>query len=78
MADPEGWFDEDAVALRASPVRLDGLDPLERQVVVAHYGIDGNPPRTMKQLHHDLDVPRADLRTALAGGLAKLRLDFLA
>jgi hypothetical protein len=30
----------------------------------------------MKQLHHDLDLPRTDLRTALASGLAKLRTDF--
>ncbi|MEA2902356.1 MAG: Sigma-70, region 4 [Actinomycetota bacterium] len=75
--DPDGWFDDDAVALRASPPRLDHLDPLERQVIVAHYGIDGTPPRTMKQLHHDLDIPRADLRTALATALAKLRVEFL-
>jgi len=75
--DPDGWYDDDAVALRASPPRLDGLDPLERQVIVAHYGIDGSPPRTMKQLHYELNLSRADLRTALAGGLAKLRTDFL-
>lgn len=78
QVDPDGWFDDDAVALRASPPRLDGLDPLERQVIVAHYGIDGSPPRTMKQLHHDLNLPRADLRSALAAGLAKLRVDFQA
>ncbi|MEA2826935.1 MAG: hypothetical protein QOG43_1374 [Actinomycetota bacterium] len=77
LVDPDGWFDDDAVALRATPPRLDGLDPLERQVIVAHYGIDGSPPRTMKQLHHDLNLPRSDLRTALATGLAKLRTDFL-
>jgi len=75
--DPDGWFDDDATDLRASPPRLDGLDPLERQVIVAHYGMDGTPPRTMKQLHHDLDLSRAALRTALADGLAKLRSDFL-
>jgi hypothetical protein len=74
--DPDGWYDDDAVALRASPPNLDGLEPLERQVVVAHYGIGGRPPRTMKQLHHELNLSRADLRAALAGGLAKLRIDF--
>ncbi|HVF14790.1 MAG TPA: hypothetical protein VM942_09345 [Acidimicrobiales bacterium] len=78
LVDPDGWLDEDAIALRASPPRLDALEPLERQVIVAHYGIDGSPPRTMKQLHHDLDVPRTDLRIALAAGLAKLRTDFRA
>jgi hypothetical protein len=76
LIDPDGWIDDDAVAIRATPPRLDALEPLERQVIVAHYGIDGSPPRTMKQLHHDLDVPRTDLRTALATGLAKLRTDF--
>ena len=78
LADPDGWIDDDAMALRASPPRLDHLEALERLVIVAHYGIDGTPPRTMKQLHHDLDLPRSDLRTALATGLAKLRGDFLA
>jgi DNA-directed RNA polymerase sigma subunit (sigma70/sigma32) len=76
LVDPDGWLDDDAVALRASPLRLDALDPLERQVIVAHYGIDGTPPRSMKQLHHDLDLPRADIRAALAAGLAKLRTEF--
>jgi hypothetical protein len=27
----------------------------------------------MKELHHDTGLPRAELREALAGGLAKLR-----
>lgn len=76
LIDPDGWIDDDAIAIRATPPRLDALEPLERQVIVAHYGIDGSPPRTMKQLHHDLDLPRAELRTALANGLAKLRTDF--
>jgi hypothetical protein len=30
-------------------------------------------PRTMKELHNDLGVTRADLREALGSGLAKLR-----
>jgi DNA-directed RNA polymerase sigma subunit (sigma70/sigma32) len=77
LVDPDGWLDDDAMALRASPPRLEGLEPLEREVIVAHYGIDGRAPRTMKELHHELNLSRADLRTALAGGLAKLRTDFL-
>lgn len=74
--DPDGWFDDDAIVLRSTPLHLDRLEPLERQVIVAHYGIDGNPPRSMKQLHHDLDLPRTVIRDALAGGLAKLRTSF--
>jgi DNA-directed RNA polymerase sigma subunit (sigma70/sigma32) len=67
-------FDDDALVLRAAPPHLfDHLDPLERQVVTAHYGLDGSPPRSMKQLHTDLGMTRAQVREALAGGLAKLR-----
>jgi DNA-directed RNA polymerase sigma subunit (sigma70/sigma32) len=53
---------------------FDLLDPLERQVITAHYGLDGAAPRTMKELHHAMGLPRTELREALAGGLAKLRI----
>lgn len=67
--------DDDAFSIRSSPAHLfDTLEPLERQVVTAHYGLGGATPRSMKELHSDLGVSRADLRDALAGGLAKLRL----
>ena len=51
---------------------LDNLDPLERQVISAHYGLTG-PPRSMKELHSDLGLPRDELRGVLGSGLAKLR-----
>ncbi len=74
MADPDAGVDDDALLLKAAPPHLfDKLDPLERQVVRAHYGLDGKPPRSMKQLHTDLALTRAEVREALAGGLAKLR-----
>ncbi len=74
MADPDAGVDDDALLLKAAPPHLfDKLDPLERQVVTAHYGLDGSPPRSMKQLHTDLGLTRAEVREALAGGLAKLR-----
>jgi DNA-directed RNA polymerase sigma subunit (sigma70/sigma32) len=67
--------DDDAFSIRSSPAHLfDTLEPLERQVVTAHYGLNGAAPRSMKELHADLGISRADLRNALAGGLAKLRL----
>jgi DNA-directed RNA polymerase sigma subunit (sigma70/sigma32) len=66
--------DDDALVLRAAPPHLfDALDPLERQVVRAHYGLDGSPPRNMKELRADLGLPRTEVREALASGLAKLR-----
>ena len=73
--DAAGEVDDDVVLLRAAPAHLfDRLEPLERQVVVAHYGLEGGEPRSMKQLHHDTGLSRAELRDALAGGLAKLRV----
>ncbi len=67
-------YDEDALVLRAAPPHLfDQLDPFELKVVTAHYGLDGSPPRSMKQLHTDLGLTRAAVRDALASGLAKLR-----
>ncbi len=72
--DPNGDVDDDALLLRAAPMRLFAqLNPLERQVLTAHYGLDGSPARSMKELHNDLGLPRAEIREVLAGGLAKLR-----
>lgn len=74
QADLDWVVDEDAVVLRTAGKHLfDVLEPLERQVVTAHYGLDGAPPRSMKQLHHDTGLSRNDLRDALGEGLAKLR-----
>ena len=71
-------YDEDLLVLRAAPPHLfDQLDPLERQVVISHYGLGGSPPRTMKELHTDLGLTRAEVREALAAGLAKLRTQLL-
>jgi len=75
LPDLDSNIDEDAIVLRGAGSRLfDLLEPLERQVITAHYGLDGAPPRTMKELHHATGLPRTELRAALAGGLAKLRI----
>lgn len=66
-------IDEDVLSLRMERHLLDDLDPLERRVIEAHYGLSGGMPRTMKELRSELGVPRADLRSALGSGLAKLR-----
>ena len=74
LADPAGDIDDDALLLKAAPPHLlDRLEPLERQVITAHYGLDGSPARTMKQLHADLGLSRSELRDALGSGLTKLR-----
>ncbi len=74
LPDLDSNLDEDAIVLRGLGPRLfEPLDPLERQVITAHYGLDGSPPRTMKELHHEMGMSRAEVRDVLAGGLAKLR-----
>ena len=72
--DLDAGIDDDAMVVRGMGPRLmEFLDPLEREVITAHYGLGGSPPRTMKELHQDTGLPRTELREALAGGLAKLR-----
>ncbi len=74
LPDLDSNIDEDAMVLRGLGTRLfEWLDPLERQVITAHYGLDGAPPRSMKELHHEMGMSRAEVREVLAGGLAKLR-----
>ena len=69
-ADP----DDDLVSLHAAASHLfDGLGPLEREVITARYGLDGRPPQSIREIQHELGLPRADLRLALGDGLAKLR-----
>jgi DNA-directed RNA polymerase sigma subunit (sigma70/sigma32) len=73
VEDPAGTFDDDLLSIRLPATRLlDRLDPLERQVIAAHYGLDG-PARSMKQLRADMGLPQAELRQALGSGLVKLR-----
>jgi len=74
QADLDWVVDEDAVVLRGAGKQLfDVLEPLERDVITAHYGLNGVPARSMKQLHHEMGLSRSELRDALGGGLAKLR-----
>lgn len=71
-------MDDDLVSLHALPPRvLASLDPLERQVINGRFGLDGTPVLSMRQLHQELGVPRADLRVALGSGLDKLRARLL-
>ncbi|MBA3654065.1 MAG: hypothetical protein H0W70_07705 [Actinobacteria bacterium] len=65
--------DDDVLSLQVETHLLDDLEPLERQVIEAHYGLTGASPRSMKEIRGDLGVARADVRSALGSGLAKLR-----
>lgn len=67
-------IDVDVLSLRTGSAHLlAGLDDMERGVITAHYGLGGQPPRSMKQLRGELGLSRADLRQALGSGLEKLR-----
>ena len=66
--------DEDLMALTDPASHLyDRLEPLEREVIGARFGIAGHPQRSIGELGMDLGVPEADLSLALVSGLAKLR-----
>ena len=72
--DLDSESDDELLNLRVPPPHLfDRLDPLERQVITARFGLQGTPVRSMKQLLHDTGLPREDLRQALGSGLEKLR-----
>ncbi|HVM02306.1 MAG TPA: hypothetical protein VM263_06515 [Acidimicrobiales bacterium] len=74
VADPQSEIDEDLLDLHArSPHLFAALDPVERQVITRHYGLDGCQPCSMKQLHNETGMSRAELRDALGSGLGKLR-----
>ncbi len=74
VIDLDAESDDDLLCFKVpSPHLFDGLDPIEQQVIRSHYGLDGTPARTMRQLHYDLGMSRADLRDVLGSGLAKLR-----
>jgi DNA-directed RNA polymerase sigma subunit (sigma70/sigma32) len=65
--------EDDLVMLFATPRLFETLGPVERAVIVARYGLDGRDPQSIREIQHDLGLPRADLRIALGDGLAKLR-----
>lgn len=75
VTDPADDIDYDLVSFKAPPPHLlDDLEPLEREVVTRHYGLNGVAPRTMKELHLEMGLSRAELRDALGAALTKLRV----
>jgi len=65
--------DDDLLAVRMDGHFLDHLDAVERQVIAAAFGLDGQPLRTIPQLHDELGISNAQLEGAMGTGLAKLR-----
>ena len=74
VVDHDADLDDDLVAIHVTGEHVfDGLTGLERKVVEARFGFDGGPGRSMRELQHDLGLPREELRHALGDGLAKVR-----
>src|SRR3954468_8785374 len=54
--------DDDLASLFAAPPHpLAALSALERAVIAARYGLDGGSPQSVREIQHELGVPRADL-----------------
>ena len=74
VIDLDAELDLDALSLHAPPPHLfDALTSMERIVLGARFGLDGQTVRSMKELHAELHATRQELREALASALAKLR-----
>jgi len=74
VSDPAADADDDLLSLiAAEPHLFDRLAPVEREVVTRHYGLAGRAPQTMRQLHADMGLSRAELRDVLGSALGKLR-----
>ena len=74
FVDLAGEADDDLLSVRADTHLFDSLDPLEREVVAAQFGLRGHEQRTVAQLHDDLGLTDAAIETALGSGLEKLRI----
>ncbi|HEX4979306.1 MAG TPA: hypothetical protein VFV35_04505 [Acidimicrobiales bacterium] len=72
--DVAGEPDLDLLAVRTDRHLLDGLDPVERRVVTASFGLGGSDERSIAQLHDELGMPDTEISHALGTGLQKLRL----
>ncbi len=74
LTDLAADVDHDVLSLRAGSVHLlDALDDTERAIITARYGLDGRPPRCVKQLRGESGLSRAELRHILGSALEKLR-----
>lgn len=78
MVDVESDMDDDMISVVTDTHLLDDLDPLEREVVCARFGLRGHEVRSIGELHEELGVPLALLETAYGTGLEKVRVHLTA
>ena len=72
-ADVDASLDEDLLALHADRHLFDELTPLEREVIVKRFGLEGNLPHRLLDLETELHLKRSDLRAVQLSALGKLR-----
>lgn len=72
-ADVDAAFDEDVLALQTDRHLFDELTPLEREVIVKRFGLEGNSPHRLLDLETELHLRRNDLRAVQLSALGKLR-----
>ena len=72
--DLAGEADDDLLSVTVDTHLLDSLDPIEREVVSAQFGLRGHALRTVAQLHDDLGLSDDRIESALGTGLEKLRI----
>ena len=74
VIDLTGEIDLDALCLHVPPPHMwEDLTSMERQVLRSRFGLDGGGEHTMKQLHDELGITRAQVRGLLESALDKLR-----
>jgi DNA-directed RNA polymerase sigma subunit (sigma70/sigma32) len=74
--DVDASFDEDLLALRSDRHLFDELTPLEREVIVKRFGLEGNIPHRLLDLETEMHLRRRDLRDVQTSALSKLREHF--
>jgi len=52
---------------------LDRLDPVDRQIVVGHFALEGGEPKSMLGMGKELGISRERCRQRLAGAMQQLR-----
>ncbi len=75
-ADVDASLDEDMLALHTDRHLFDELTPLEREVIVKRFGLEGNFPHRLLDLETELHLRRRDLRAVQHTALGKLRSHF--
>ena len=75
-ADVGASFDEDMLALQSDRHLFDELTPIEREVIVKRFGLEGNFPHRLLDLETEMHIRRSDLRSIQLSALGKLRTHF--